>query len=97
MSIMFYTNSLMGIRNNMLDKHVNLQNSPWFLQDILKPFSKVHNECISLLPLQPGPILESKGMGAIFQKKRQKNVEKSQNIWKLEQKCTKFEYILRKG
>ena len=34
-----------------------------------------------------GPILESKGMHAIFQKKGQKE----QNIWKFGQKCTKFE------
>ena len=40
-------------------------------------------------------------MRAIFQKKRQKrakkNVEKGQNVWKFEQKCTKFENILKKG
>ena len=40
-----------------------------------------------------GPILESKGMRAIFQKKG----KKGQNIWKFAQKCTKFENILKKG
>ena len=40
-----------------------------------------------------GPILESKGMRAIFQKKG----KKGQNIWKFGQKCTKFENILKKG
>ena len=43
------------------------------------------------------PILESKGLYVIFQKKRQKNVKKGQNIWKFEQKCTRFEHILTKG
>ena len=33
-----------------------------------------------------GPILESKGIRAIFQKKD----KKGQNIWKFGQKCTKF-------
>ena len=40
-----------------------------------------------------GPILESKGMRAIFQKKG----KKEQNIWKFEQKYTKFENILKKS
>ena len=40
-----------------------------------------------------GPILESKGMHMIFQKKRQKG----QNIWKFRQKYTKFENILKRG
>ena len=40
-----------------------------------------------------GPILESKGVRAIFQKKG----KKGQNIWKFAQKCTKFENILKKG
>ena len=47
-----------------------------------------------------GPILESKGMCAIFQKKGRKNVKKDkkgQNIWKFGQKCTKFENIFKKG
>ena len=39
-----------------------------------------------------GPILESKGIRAIFQKKD----KKGQNIWKFGQKCTKFENILKK-
>ena len=40
-----------------------------------------------------GPILESRGMRAIFQKKS----KKGQNIRKLGQKCTKFENILKEG
>ena len=40
-----------------------------------------------------GPILESKGMLAIFQKKG----KKGQNIWKFGQKCTTFDNILKKG
>ena len=39
------------------------------------------------------PILESKGMCAIFEKKGRKG----QNIWKFGQKCTKFENIFEKG
>ena len=42
----------------------------------------------------PGPILESNGMRAIFQKKGKKYVKKGkkgQNIWKFEQKGTNFE------
>ena len=41
-----------------------------------------------------GPILERRGMHAIFQKKRAK---KGQIIWKFEQKWTKLENILKKG
>ena len=41
-----------------------------------------------------GPILESKGMGAIFSKKTAK---KGQNIWKFRQISTEFESILKKG
>ena len=37
-----------------------------------------------------GPILESKELGAIFEKK-------GWNIWKFGQKCTKFKNILKKG
>ena len=50
-----------------------------------------------------GPILESKGMCAIFQKKDKKTAKKFekfeifQNIWKFGQKCTKFESILEKA
>ena len=40
-----------------------------------------------------GPILEIKGMLAIFQKKG----KKEQNMWKFGQKCTKFENIFKKG
>ena len=39
-----------------------------------------------------GPILESKGMHVIFQKKG----KKGQNIWKFGQKCIKFDNILKK-
>ena len=42
-----------------------------------------------------GPILESKGMCAIFQKKCKS--KKGQNIWKFRQKFTKFENILKKN
>ena len=49
--------------------------------------SKLHAIILS------GPILESKGMHAIFQKKGQK----VQSIWKLTQKCTKLENILKKA
>ena len=47
-----------------------------------------------------GPILESRGMHAIFQKKdkvRAKNVLKRQKRAKFGQKCTEFEDILKKG
>ena len=48
----------------------------------------------------PGPILENKGMGAIFHKKCKKYVEKGQNIQKVVQnwrKCTKFANYFKKG
>ena len=44
-----------------------------------------------------GPILKSKGVGVIFQKKSTEMLKKGQNIWEFGQKCTKFEYILKKG
>ena len=43
-----------------------------------------------------GPILESKRMHTIFQKKDTKG-KKGKNIWKFGQKSTKFENILKKG
>ena len=46
------------------------------------------------------PILEGKGLRAIFQindKKMFKKGKKGQNIWKFGHKCTKFENILKKG
>ena len=43
--------------------------------------------------MEAGTILESKGMRAIFQKKG----KKGQNVWKFEQKCAKYENILKKG
>ena len=43
--------------------------------------------------LQPGPIIESKGIHEIFQKKG----KKGQNIWKFGQNCTKHENIMKKG
>ena len=43
--------------------------------------------------VHPGPILESKGICAIFQKKS----KQGQNIWQFGQKCQKFENILKKG
>ena len=53
-----------------------------------------------------GPILESQGMCAIFQKTSKKkgknnnnnnNNKKGQNIWKYGRTCTKFGNILKKG
>ena len=49
---------------------------------------------------ESGPILECKGMGAIFQKKGKKNVRKGkkrQKVSKFGQKCIKFENILKKA
>ena len=46
--------------------------------------------------LKSGSILESKGIGVIFQKKG-KEMLKRQNIWKSRQKCTKVEDILKMG
>ena len=59
---------------------------------IFLPFGFNLNDC-----QHKGPILESKGMRAIFQKKGKKNVKKGQNISKFGQKCTKFENSLKKG
>ena len=42
-----------------------------------------------------GPILESKAMCAIFQKKGKKMLKKEQNIWKFGQERWKFENILK--
>ena len=50
----------------------------------------------TLSDIYAGPILEGKGMRAIFQKKGKK-WQKGRNIWKFERKCTKFENILKKG
>ena len=56
-----------------------------------------------LLHFLAGPILESKGIRAIFQKKGKKGQKmlkkgnKGQNGWKFGQKYTKFENILKKG
>ena len=75
---------------------------------ILGPFQALSSrlrkqECSKIIWL-PGPILESKGMLAIFTEKTQKKKKtppakkgkkKRPNIWKLEQKCTKFENILK--
>ena len=47
-----------------------------------------------------GPILETKGMHVIFQKKGEKCLKKGkkgQNLWKFGQKCTKLENFLKKG
>ena len=49
---------------------------------------------------ETGPILESKGMCAIFQKKGKKMLrkgKKGQNIQKFWQKFTKCENLLKKG
>ena len=55
--------------------------------------SKVNSKQIYqlLMAYAPGPILASKGTCAIFQKKG----KKGQNIQTFEQKCTKFENILK--
>ena len=43
-----------------------------------------------------GPILESKSMCAIFQKKGKKMFKKGQNTWKFGQKCTKLQKCFEK-
>ena len=50
-----------------------------------------------LLPSFSGPVLESKGMRAIFQKKSKGILKKKEKYLKFGQKCTKFESILEKG
>ena len=53
-----------------------------------------------LLELNPGLILENKGMHAVVQEKGKEMLRKGkigQNIWKFGQNCTKSEYILKKG
>ena len=45
----------------------------------------------------PGPILDSKGMCAIFQEQSKKKSKKGQNIWKFGQNPTKYENILKNG
>ena len=45
-----------------------------------------HFSTMTTVPICTGPILESGGMRAIFQKKD----KKGQNIWKFGQKCTRF-------
>ena len=45
----------------------------------------------------PGPILESKGMRASFQKKGKKKGKKWQNIWKFWQKMYKIWSYFEKG
>ena len=47
--------------------------------------------------LKSGPILESKDIRAIFQKKGKEILKKEQNIRKSRQKCTKVEDILKMG
>ena len=61
-------------------------------------------EFLNLFCNLTGLILESKGMGAIFQKKRRKKTpqkmlkknKKGWNVWNFAQKCTKFKNILKK-
>ena len=63
-------------------------------------FSEIILKSIQKLFLLTGPILESKGMRAIFQKKGKKmlkNDKKGQIIWKVGQNCTKFENILKRA
>ena len=53
-----------------------------------------------IFKLNPGLILENKGINAVVQNKGKEMLRKGkigQNIWNLGQKCTKFEYILKKG
>ena len=53
-----------------------------------------------IFELNPRIILENKGMHATVQNKGKEMLRKSkigQNIWNLGQKCTKCEYILKKG
>ena len=45
---------------------------------------------------QPGPILESKGTGANFQKEQKKKMKKGKNT-KIWEKMYKIENILKKG
>ena len=49
-----------------------------------------------LVPLSPGPILESKVVSAIFQKSKEMS-KKGQNIWTFGQKYMKFENIFKIG
>ena len=44
-----------------------------------------------------GPILDSKDVHVIFQKKGRKMAKKEQTIWKFQQKCTKFEVFWKKA
>ena len=55
--------------------------------------SKLQKKFVHGKDVHPGPILESNGICAIFQKKG----KQGQNIWKFGQKCKKFENILKKG
>ena len=45
----------------------------------------------------PGPILESKGMRASFQKKGKKRAKNGKIFENFGKKCTKFEVFLKKG
>ena len=55
----------------------------------------MHLIFVQISPL--GPILENKGMGAIFSEKGQRNVEKGQNTWKFGQKLYKIKKYSEKG
>ena len=55
----------------------------------------MHLIFVQISPL--GPILENKGMGAIFSEKGQRNVEKGQNTWKFGQKMYKIRKYSEKG
>ena len=55
----------------------------------------MHLIFVQISPL--GPILENKGMGAIFSEKGQRNVEKGQNTWKFGQKINKIRKYSEKG
>ena len=58
--------------------------------------SKLQKKFVHGEDLHPEPILEGKEICAIFQRKSKKKDKKGQNIWKFEQKCKKFENILKK-
>ena len=55
----------------------------------------MHLIFVQISPLRP--ILENKGMGAIFSEKGQRNVEKGQNTWKFGQKMYKIRKYSEKG
>ena len=55
--------------------------------------SGLHKVNLDLKIIITGPIPQSKGMGAFFQKKGKEMLLKGQNVWKFRQKWAKFENI----